>query len=226
MTTVGERGTARSGSSNTPWFREVAARTDLFADAMLVRHDVYKVGIDGRRRADHRPARHDATTTTCSAFRLSLGRTFVPADQPESGGGPVAVISYGLWQRRFGGDPDVIGTVDHGRSAAVHDRRRHTAGVRRHPRRLDHGRDDAARHCPSSWTRGNWSTMPLIARLQPGIDSGQCRPAAAIRCSGDSWPPDVAERFRRRYLERVAVDPAARGHQRSAPAVRAGRCGC
>ena len=41
-----------------------------------------------------------------------LGRTFTSADDVRGGGpdGPVAVISYGMWQRRFGGDASVIGT--------------------------------------------------------------------------------------------------------------------
>jgi predicted permease len=41
-----------------------------------------------------------------------LGRTFTQADDVRGGGpaGPVAVISYGLWQRRFGGAANVIGT--------------------------------------------------------------------------------------------------------------------
>jgi putative ABC transport system permease protein len=40
-----------------------------------------------------------------------LGRTFTPADDLRGGGpnGPAAVISYGFWQRHFGGAPDVIG---------------------------------------------------------------------------------------------------------------------
>jgi putative ABC transport system permease protein len=40
-----------------------------------------------------------------------LGRTFTAADDRPGGGpeGPVAVISYGLWQRRFGGAASVIG---------------------------------------------------------------------------------------------------------------------
>ena len=40
-----------------------------------------------------------------------LGRTFAPDDDRRGGGpdGPVAVISYGFWQRRFGGSADVIG---------------------------------------------------------------------------------------------------------------------
>ena len=40
-----------------------------------------------------------------------LGRTFTATDDVRGGGpdGPVAVISYGLWQRRFGGAANVIG---------------------------------------------------------------------------------------------------------------------
>jgi putative ABC transport system permease protein len=40
-----------------------------------------------------------------------LGRTFTTGDDRRGGGpnGPVAVISYGFWQRRFGGSADVIG---------------------------------------------------------------------------------------------------------------------
>ncbi|MGB7847634.1 MAG: ABC transporter permease, partial [Candidatus Acidiferrum sp.] len=39
---------------------------------------------------------------------LAAGRAFLPQeDQP--GGAPVAVISYSLWQRRFGGSPETIG---------------------------------------------------------------------------------------------------------------------
>ena len=49
--------------------------------------------------------------STCSASRAVLGRTITQADDARGGGadGPVAVISYGFWQRRFGGATDVIG---------------------------------------------------------------------------------------------------------------------
>jgi putative ABC transport system permease protein len=40
-----------------------------------------------------------------------LGRTFSDRDDVRGGGpeGPVAVIGYGFWQRRFGGAPDIVG---------------------------------------------------------------------------------------------------------------------
>jgi len=40
-----------------------------------------------------------------------LGRSITPSDDALPGQGPVAVISYGLWQRSFGGSPSVIGRV-------------------------------------------------------------------------------------------------------------------
>jgi putative ABC transport system permease protein len=47
--------------------------------------------------------------------RPILGRTFTAADDRRGGGpdGPVAVISYDFWQRRFGGAADVVGRTLH-----------------------------------------------------------------------------------------------------------------
>jgi hypothetical protein len=54
---------------------------------------------------------------TVLGVNAALGRTFTERDDVRGGGpdGPVAVISYGFWQRRMGGTPDAIGrhlTVD------------------------------------------------------------------------------------------------------------------
>ncbi len=38
----------------------------------------------------------------------ALGRAFAP-DEDQPGKSPVAIISYDLWQRRFGGDPAILG---------------------------------------------------------------------------------------------------------------------
>jgi predicted permease len=38
-----------------------------------------------------------------------LGRAFLPEENKAPGANPVAVLSYGLWRSRFGGDPKVIG---------------------------------------------------------------------------------------------------------------------
>jgi predicted permease len=38
-----------------------------------------------------------------------MGRTLLPSDDAVKLGSPVAMLSYGYWQRRFGGDPSVVG---------------------------------------------------------------------------------------------------------------------
>lgn len=208
VTTAGERGEAHSGSSNYPWFQQVASRTDLFSDAMLVRHDLYKVGIGGRVE----PLSGQRVTTnyySLLGIPAVVGRTFAPADRPETGASPVAVISYGLWQRRFGGAPDALGT-----SITIDQRPYTIVGVT----------PPQFRGILVGWTMdvtipldtsefmeaGNWFTMPIIARLAPG---------AALAAIGGQLDPmldrlvatGVSERFRRRYLERVSVSSAARG---------------
>lgn len=64
---------------------------------------------------DGTPERISGRAVTPNLFDLlgvrpTLGRTFVPADA-DSGTTRALVLSYGLWQRRFGGLPGVIGRV-------------------------------------------------------------------------------------------------------------------
>jgi len=59
------------------------------------------------------PERLNARMATAPLFSLlgvsaALGRTFL-ADEDRAGGPPVAVLGYGLWQRRFGGSHDLLG---------------------------------------------------------------------------------------------------------------------
>ena len=42
-------------------------------------------------------------------LKPALGRLIVPGDEPKVGESAVVVLSYGYWQRRFAGDPKVIG---------------------------------------------------------------------------------------------------------------------
>src|SRR5215469_12705618 len=55
---------------------------------------------------------------TLLCARPALGRLFT-AEDAQSNGPTALVISYGLWQRRFGGDPGIIGRVLRTRDAAI-----------------------------------------------------------------------------------------------------------
>ena len=63
-----------------------------------------------------RPQRIWGMLTSANYFdvlgvRPQLGRGFLPAEDQKPGGSPVAVISYRLWQTRFGADSSVVGTT-------------------------------------------------------------------------------------------------------------------
>ena len=55
--------------------------------------------------------------------RAALGRAYTN-DEDKAGASSVAVLSYGLWQRRFGGDASVIG-----RALTLNDRSYTVIGV-------------------------------------------------------------------------------------------------
>lgn len=63
---------------------------------------------------DGQPERLAGVAATHTLFDLLgadplLGRTFSEAEDSHGGGTAVAVLSHGLWQRRFGGDPAAVG---------------------------------------------------------------------------------------------------------------------
>ncbi len=61
------------------------------------------------------PERIDGARVTASFFSVLgvepiLGRSFVP-DEERTGARPTVILSYGLWQRRFGADPNIVGDM-------------------------------------------------------------------------------------------------------------------
>ncbi|HEX7363256.1 MAG TPA: ABC transporter permease [Bryobacteraceae bacterium] len=85
---------------NNPGFEDLAA---------------YQIGASVNLSGGDNPELVDAIEASKNYFRLFganpiLGRTFTAAeDRP--GGPRVLVMSYGLWQRRFGGDPSILGST-------------------------------------------------------------------------------------------------------------------
>ena len=64
---------------------------------------------------DARPLRHNAAFITVNSFevlgvRPTVGRSF-HADDASAAATPVVIVSHGLWQSRFAGDPEVAGRV-------------------------------------------------------------------------------------------------------------------
>jgi hypothetical protein len=98
------------GTAHNPVYQTIRQHNrwfvDLFATSGVSRLDV-EVG-------NAMPERTSVSLVTGSYFSVLgvqpfMGRTFTTADDQVPGGHPVAVASFGYWQRRFARDPDVVG---------------------------------------------------------------------------------------------------------------------
>ena len=94
-----------SGNASPADVLDWRARTRSFAGIAAFRDDAYVLGGD-------RPERLGGAIVNANFFDVlgvkpALGRAFVPAD--EQRGSRVVVLSDGLWRKRFGADPAVVG---------------------------------------------------------------------------------------------------------------------
>jgi putative ABC transport system permease protein len=99
----------RTGGVGQEEYREWSRDATLFESFALVEYAALVVPGDAEAFAE----RLEGNRVTAGFFRTLgarplLGRTFLPGeDQP--GKADVIVLSHALWQRRFGGDPGVVG---------------------------------------------------------------------------------------------------------------------
>ena len=91
-----------------PNYRDLRDRNDVFSALMAYRLTVMSLAADGRtdRMWGYLVTGNYFETLGVPAIR---GRAFTPADDRVPGGHPIVMISYGCWQRRFGGATDVVG---------------------------------------------------------------------------------------------------------------------
>jgi predicted permease len=152
-----------------------------------------------------------------------LGRVLTPDDDHVPNGHPVAVLSYGFWQHRFGGDPAIVG-----RSVSLNNRAFTVVGISAQSfRGIDRGLDFDLRVpmmmkdvFTPNWPgldHRDWAWLNIIARMKPPITLEQAQTASdefyrrllaqdAEIYAGALGPR--REEFLRRHLELV---PGARG---------------
>jgi len=98
-----------AGSSPTK-FNNWRAQTSVLQDV-----SAYDFGGPGFNLTGAVPEQVHGIHVSGAYFRLFgapviLGRTFTPQEDSPNGG-KVVVISYGLWQRKFAGNPNIVGTT-------------------------------------------------------------------------------------------------------------------
>jgi predicted permease len=157
-----------------------------------------------------------------------IGRTFTLADDRVAGGHPVAVISYRFWERYFGLARDVLGkTLNlNGQSFSIVGvtARGFTGDWVGRPTDVWFPLMMHARVMPEiEWAaRMRWgisglerSPVRVIARLNPGTSPVQAQAATQVLFQqflrDESGPNPSPERLKAISLQRIELDPAARG---------------
>src|SRR5262249_33263994 len=128
------------------------------------------------------PQRLDGTATTWDLFAVlgtppALGRVFTPDDDREGAPGTL-VISHGLWQSRFGGDPGVLG-----RKVILDGEPSQIIGVMP-PGFLFPTRETqlwkAIRFMEADFAERDDDYVQILARLKPGVSLEQARAEAKV----------------------------------------------
>jgi predicted permease len=98
-------------NSSYPNYRDIKARTTTLSGLYAIRIDSQPMGLGGADGAERVYASIvSGNYFTVLGTRPAAGRLLVEADDDgPPGSHAVVVISYELWQRRFGGDPVIVG---------------------------------------------------------------------------------------------------------------------
>lgn len=106
---IDPQGAAEEGYYSYPAFREFRDENRVFSGVLAFNGPGFaNLVVDGRGELG---LFQDVSGTYFETLKVPavLGRLIGPQDDKVPGASPVAVISYSYWQRRFKGDPDVIG---------------------------------------------------------------------------------------------------------------------
>jgi predicted permease len=111
-------GSPRTDLFSVPLYRDLRDRnrvvTGLYATGRTGGLDVVIAPLDGGSTAGAEPEHPRGRLVSGNFFSVlqvpaQLGRTFTADEDQSPLSDPVVVLSYGYWQRRFGGEPGVLG---------------------------------------------------------------------------------------------------------------------
>jgi predicted permease len=215
---AGGRGDAMSTASNYPWFERVRQRTDVFAGVTAFNIRDFKIASEsGAERVVGQYV--SGNFHELIGVPMAVGRGFSSENDRAPGSSPIAVISYDYWTRRFNRRADIIG-----QTLAVGGRPLTIVGVTAQGfdglqpgRSIDITLPLSIRIQDEpdflTWL-DSWTSMPLVARLKPGIDVRQAE-AVLQSVFGEHMSLPETQGFSRTpdgRLRMAALLPAQRGH--------------
>jgi putative ABC transport system permease protein len=183
--------------ASIPKFMLWQQQTSAFQDVAA-----YDFGGPGFNLTGGQPEQVHGIHVTQGYFRLfgaspTLGRTFTPQEDSPNGG-KVVVLSYGLWQRKFGGNPNIIGS-----SLSLGNEPYTIVGVLNQSFVSDPEADILLpfQFDPNTTNQGHY--FKAAGRLKPGVTLAQANALLNV----------AADQFRRRYPDALgpkngfAVEP-------------------
>ena len=195
-----------------PALNDYRAETGVFSD--IFGFDTRIAGLTARGKTTQF-VYHAVTGNFFSGLQVAplLGRVFEPGEGEHSGGESVVVLGYQFWQRRFGGDPNVVGM-----SVRLDGQPARIIGIAPQGfHGLYHGADIEG-YAPLGALRGRAAQtgrlftdrtirfLTLVARLRPGVTVGTAQNAVDV----------IAQRLQHEYPQekgvtvRVMPEPMAR----------------
>ncbi len=154
----------------------------------------------------------------------ALGRVFTMQDEGATGSNPVAVLSYGYWQRRFGGSPAVLNKTVTINATAIT-----IVGVAApwfHGVQIGQFSDVFVPMSMKPMMTKNWDGLPnwdhywmaILGRLKPGVTREQAQAALAVvykplleeqlAQTKSDWSAETRQKFLKKPLE---LKPGASG---------------
>ena len=89
-------------------FQDIRDQADTFSDILAYRVSLVGLSVDGK--GEHCViSRVTGNYFTTAGIQPALGRLILPSEGQTPGSDPVFVLGYAYWQRRFGGDENVLG---------------------------------------------------------------------------------------------------------------------
>jgi predicted permease len=189
----------------------------VFTDMTAFVLDLVGIGADGR--ADRTiVAEVPSNFFSMLGIRPAIGRLILPGegDQPRTGN--VVVLGYSYWQKRFGGDPKVLGrTVSFdGRDVTVIgvvEKEFHGPyAIVEMDAYAPIGMHDLATGDPAFFTERSHREMHVLATLKPGVTIAQAQTALQVIATrlSDQYPQTNKGQVVRVFPERVArPDPGS-----------------
>jgi putative ABC transport system permease protein len=184
-------------AASIPKFMLWQQQTSAFQDVAA-----YDFGGPGFNLTGAQPEQVHGIHVTQGYFHLfgaspMLGRTFTPQEDSPNGG-KVVVLSYGLWQRKFGGNPNIIGSA-----LSLGNEPYTIVGVLNQSFVSDPEADILLpfQFDPNSTNQGHY--FKAAGRLKPGVTLAQANALLKV----------AADQFRRRYPDAIgpkdgfAVEP-------------------